>query len=64
MQTLQKVAAIRSQHENFDEVDIAAITSGFADNTTLRDLEIEGWRAAELAPALTALQGHLCGRFI
>jgi hypothetical protein len=41
-------------------VDIAAIiiTSGFANNTTLRDLEFEGWREADLASVLTVLQKH------
>jgi Ran GTPase-activating protein (RanGAP) involved in mRNA processing and transport len=73
-QTLQKMAVIYSQNEEFDEewdeyedaqafeefdeVQIAAITSGFADNTTLSDLEFQGWREADLAPVLIALQDH------
>jgi hypothetical protein len=40
------------------KVQIAAITSGFANNTTLRDLKFRGWRETELAPVLTALQDH------
>ena len=44
--------------EDLNEVQTAAIASGFANNTTLRDLEFQGWRAADLAPMLTALQDH------
>jgi hypothetical protein len=44
--------------EEFDEVQRAAIISGFANNTTLRDLGFSGWREADLAPVLTALQDH------
>jgi hypothetical protein len=69
-QTLQTMAVIFGQNEEldeewdeyedeeFDEVQIAAITSGFANNTTLSDLEFQGWREADLAPVLTALQDH------
>jgi hypothetical protein len=39
-------------------VQIAAITSGFANNTTLSDLEFQGCRDADLALVLTALQDH------
>jgi hypothetical protein len=39
-------------------VQITAITSGFANNTTLHDLEFKSWREADLAPVLTALQCH------
>jgi Ran GTPase-activating protein (RanGAP) involved in mRNA processing and transport len=57
-QTLQKMKIIGSTYEDFDEVQTAAITSGFANNTTLRDLEFQDWRDAELTPMLTALQHH------
>jgi Ran GTPase-activating protein (RanGAP) involved in mRNA processing and transport len=56
-QTLQKLE-ICSDYQDFDEVQLAAITSGFANNTTLRDLEFRGWREVDLAPVLTALQDH------
>jgi Ran GTPase-activating protein (RanGAP) involved in mRNA processing and transport len=55
-QTLQKLQV--SCNEKFDEVQMAAITSGFANNTTLRDLEFNSWPEADLAPVLTALQRH------
>jgi Ran GTPase-activating protein (RanGAP) involved in mRNA processing and transport len=42
----------------YNEVQIAAIISGFANNTTLRDLVFTSWREADLAPVLTALQRH------
>jgi Leucine-rich repeat (LRR) protein len=60
-QTLQTMSVIRYLHyqdEDLDEVQTAAIASGFAHNTTLRDLKIQGWREADLASVLTALQNH------
>jgi hypothetical protein len=59
-QTLKTMSVIcyHFRDEGLDEADIAAITSGFANNTTLRDLEFRGWREANLAPVLTALQEH------
>jgi Ran GTPase-activating protein (RanGAP) involved in mRNA processing and transport len=58
-QTLQKLKIIVSRYyEEFDEAQVAAIASGFANNTTLRDLEFQDWRGAELTPVLTALQDH------
>jgi hypothetical protein len=57
-QTLQKLQLFGSAFEEFDEAQIAAITSGFANNTTLRDLEFHNWREAELTPVLRALQDH------
>jgi Ran GTPase-activating protein (RanGAP) involved in mRNA processing and transport len=57
-QTLQKLRIIGSGCVEFDEVQIAAITSGFASNTTLRDVHFQSWREADLAQALTALQDH------
>jgi Ran GTPase-activating protein (RanGAP) involved in mRNA processing and transport len=54
-QTLQKLRMIGSGYE---EVHIAAISSGFANNTTLRDLEFNSWREADLAPVLPVLQRH------
>ena len=39
-------------------MQMAAISSGFANNTTLRDVEFQCWREADLAPVLTALQRH------
>jgi Ran GTPase-activating protein (RanGAP) involved in mRNA processing and transport len=56
-QTLQKLE-MSSEYQDIDEVQLAAITSGFANNTTLRDLRIESWRSANLVPVLTALQDH------
>jgi Ran GTPase-activating protein (RanGAP) involved in mRNA processing and transport len=57
-QTLQKLQIIGSEDEEFNAVQITAITSGFASNTTLRDLKFKSWREADLAPVLTALQRH------
>jgi hypothetical protein len=51
---LRILSVINYGHEEFDEMEIAAITLGFANNTTLRDLKIQGWRAASLAQVLTA----------
>jgi hypothetical protein len=42
----------------FNEVQIAAITSGFANNTTLRNVAFQGWGEANLSTVLTALQCH------
>jgi hypothetical protein len=57
-QTLKKLKMNGSGDEEFDEVQMAAITSGFANNTTLHDLEFSGLREADLVPVLTALQDH------
>jgi Ran GTPase-activating protein (RanGAP) involved in mRNA processing and transport len=57
-QTLQRMSVFRSRNEDLNEVHTAAIVSGFANNTTLRDLEFGGWRKADLVPVLTALQDH------
>jgi Ran GTPase-activating protein (RanGAP) involved in mRNA processing and transport len=57
-QTLQKLQLIAFGNEAFDERQTAAIASGFANNTTLRDLELESWKEANLVPVLAALQGH------
>jgi Ran GTPase-activating protein (RanGAP) involved in mRNA processing and transport len=56
MSTLQKLQIVG--FGEFDELQIVAITSGFASNTTLRDLELNSWREADLALVLTALQDH------
>jgi Na+-transporting NADH:ubiquinone oxidoreductase subunit NqrE len=50
-QTLQTMEVIRYRFGDaeLNEVQIAAITSGFANNTTLRDLKFRGWREADLA---------------
>jgi Ran GTPase-activating protein (RanGAP) involved in mRNA processing and transport len=56
-QTLDKLKLNGLNHVP-DKVQIAALASGFANNTTLSDLEFKGWRAANLAPVLTALQNH------
>jgi hypothetical protein len=58
MQTLQKLRILGSEYEEFDEVQIAAITSGFTNNTTLRNLDFHCWREVDLVPVLTALQDH------
>jgi hypothetical protein len=47
-----------SLRDAFDAVQTAAVTSGFANNTTLRDLEFQDWRPANLPPVLKALQDH------
>jgi Ran GTPase-activating protein (RanGAP) involved in mRNA processing and transport len=58
-QTLQRMELIHfSRRETFDQVQMAATTSGFANNTTLRDLEFNSWSEVDLAPVLTALQSH------
>jgi hypothetical protein len=57
-QTLQTLEIVGSLCREINEVDISATTSGFANNTTLRYLKFQGWRAADLAPVLTALQDH------
>jgi Ran GTPase-activating protein (RanGAP) involved in mRNA processing and transport len=57
-QMLTKLQIVGLNTAAFDEVQIAAITSGLANNTTLRDLELKSWREADLAPVLTALQNH------
>jgi Ran GTPase-activating protein (RanGAP) involved in mRNA processing and transport len=57
-QTLQKLEITGSAFEEFDEVQTAAIASGFANNTTLRDVEFQDWPEADLTPVLTALQDH------
>jgi hypothetical protein len=56
-QTLQKLQ-MKGFSDVLNEVQIAAITSGFANNTTLRDVKFQGWREADLTPVLTALQRH------
>jgi hypothetical protein len=43
MQTLQKLEIVAVENEALDEVQTAAITSGFANNTTLRDIEFKSW---------------------
>jgi hypothetical protein len=57
-QTLQKLEIFGPRYEVFDVVQVAAIASGFANNTTLCDLEFNSWREADLAQVLTALQDH------
>jgi hypothetical protein len=57
-QTLQKLHITGFTYEAFHEVQIAAIVSGFAKNTTLRELGFKRWREADLTPVLTALQDH------
>jgi Ran GTPase-activating protein (RanGAP) involved in mRNA processing and transport len=57
-QTLQTLEIDGNGSEVFNEVQIAAIASGFANNTTLRDLTLQDWREADLTLVLAALQGH------
>jgi hypothetical protein len=58
-QTIKKLQIIASEYdEAFNEEQIATIASGFVNNTTLRDVHFQGWREADLAPVLTALQRH------
>jgi Ran GTPase-activating protein (RanGAP) involved in mRNA processing and transport len=57
-QTLQELEMIWSMSEAFDEVQAAAVASGFASNTTLRDIEFNSWQETDLATVLTALQDH------
>jgi hypothetical protein len=54
-QTLQKLKTFGCNYGDLDAVQIAAITSGSAVNTTLRDLDFQGWREADKDPVLTAL---------
>jgi hypothetical protein len=59
MQTLQTLQLIAFGDDVFDKRQTAAaIASGFADNTTLRDLELTNWKETSLVPVLAALQGH------
>jgi Ran GTPase-activating protein (RanGAP) involved in mRNA processing and transport len=62
-ETLQQMEVFTSQRHHeygyaFDEVEIAAITSGFANNRTLSDLKFDSWQEPDLTPVLTALQHH------
>jgi nitroreductase len=57
-QTLTKLQIVGLSTAAFDEVQIAAIASGLANNTTLRDLEFNSWREVDLTPVLAALQNH------
>jgi hypothetical protein len=59
-QTLQTMSVVRYYFEDqeLNELQTAAVTLGFANNTTLRDLESRGWREADLAPVMTALRDH------
>jgi Ran GTPase-activating protein (RanGAP) involved in mRNA processing and transport len=57
-QTLRTLQMDGSGSQVFNGAQTAAIVSGFANNTTLRDLEFNSWRDADLAPVLTALQDH------
>jgi Ran GTPase-activating protein (RanGAP) involved in mRNA processing and transport len=57
-QTIQKLQISGFKYGDLDEVQTAAIASGFANNTTLRDVDFYGWREADLAPVLTALRDH------
>jgi Leucine-rich repeat (LRR) protein len=57
-QTLQTLLLIAFGDEVFDKRQTAAIASGFARNTTLRDLELTNWKETSLVPVLAALQGH------
>jgi hypothetical protein len=41
------MSVVRRHDEEFDDVEIADTASGFASNTTLRDLEFQG-RAGEM----------------
>jgi hypothetical protein len=49
-QTLQKLQIHAFTNEAFDEAQIAAISSDFANNTTLRDLDFQDWRQAVPTP--------------
>jgi Ran GTPase-activating protein (RanGAP) involved in mRNA processing and transport len=57
-QTLQKMKVIHNDRGTWSQVQISAIASSFASNTTLRDLELKSWREADLTPVLKALQRH------
>jgi Ran GTPase-activating protein (RanGAP) involved in mRNA processing and transport len=57
-QTLHRMEIVDNAYEEFDEVQTAAIASGFANNTTLLDLGFLDWLDAEITPVLTALQHH------
>jgi Ran GTPase-activating protein (RanGAP) involved in mRNA processing and transport len=57
-QTLRNLRISGFAYNIFHEVQIAAIASGFANNTTLCDVEFRSWPEADLTPVLTALQCH------
>jgi Ran GTPase-activating protein (RanGAP) involved in mRNA processing and transport len=58
-QTLQNLQISGTVYGYDEAFDAAAITSGFANNTTLRDLVFTSWREeADLTPVLAALQDH------
>jgi Ran GTPase-activating protein (RanGAP) involved in mRNA processing and transport len=58
-QTLQELQIMDSEYDKvFNEKEIAAVASGFANNTTLRDLKFMSWGDTDLTPVLTALQHH------
>jgi hypothetical protein len=57
-QKLQKLQIFGYEYDPFYQVQTAAIASGFANNTTLRDVEFQSWREADLTPVLIALQRH------
>jgi Ran GTPase-activating protein (RanGAP) involved in mRNA processing and transport len=59
-QTLQTISVVHYYFgdQEVNELQTAAITLGFANNTTLRDLEFRGCPEADLAPVMTALRDH------
>jgi Leucine-rich repeat (LRR) protein len=57
-QTLQKMEVIHNSRGVYGQEQIVPIVSSFANNTTLRDLELKSWPEADLVPVLTALQRH------
>jgi hypothetical protein len=60
----QKLQIIASgTTKTFNEEQIAAIASGFVNNTTLRDLEFQCWQEADLERVLIALQCHPTKRY-
>jgi hypothetical protein len=57
-QTLQELKILASDDGDLNELQTAAAASGFANNTTLRNLELKNWRAADLGPVLKVLRDH------
>jgi hypothetical protein len=61
-QSLKKlqISCVGYADAEFNAVQIATITSGFANNTTLSDLELDSWGEADLAPSQVSLDSKFC----
>jgi hypothetical protein len=56
--TLQSLTVYWKMRGYLEEVAAVAIASGFAKNTTLREIKLFEWQETSLIPVLTALQMH------